>query len=414
MLVLRTSLLMRLGVALMVSLLFWAVSAPLAQAQNPFSPVRKVNDRIITNFDIDQRISFLALLNASAPDLREEALLRLTQEAVQRDQARRLNIRVDSDEIADGIAEFASRANLDADEFIAALGEAGVERETIVAFVEAGLLWRKVVAQRFPPLVQVSAADAERARDIAAILGRERVMISEIFLPTDPQFAEPVAQIMEMIESSSTVAEFSEIAREFSLAGSRDQGGMLPDWVLVENLPAQIRGPLSAASTGQIIGPIDMAPEAFAYFLLRAKDSSRDIPPDRVRVTYARLALPAPDSASTAAALAAIARDVQTCPQLAPFARGLREGAFEEREALVNDLPRTEALELARLDRYGISTNLVEGGERIVLMLCARQLQFDEEPNNDQVRNIVFDRRLSDLADLRLQELVADADIQDF
>lgn len=414
MLVFRTSLLVRSGVALMVSLLVWAATAPMAQAQNPFAPVRKVNDRIITNFDIEQRISFLTLLNAGAADLREEALLLLTQEAVQRDQARRLNLRVDRDELAEGIAEFASRADLTADEFIAALAEGGVERETIVAFVEAGLLWRKVVAERFPQLVQVSAGDVERARDIAAILGRERVMISEIFLPTDPQFAEPVAQIIEMIEAATTIAEFSDIAREFSLAGSRDQGGMLPDWVAMENLPSQIRGPLSAASPGQIIGPIDMAPEAFAYFQLRAKDSSRDIPPDRVRLTYSRLALPNADSASTAAQLEAIRRDALTCAELAPFARGLPEGALQEREALVNDIPRTEALELARLDRYGISTSLVEGGQRIVLMLCARQLQFDEEPSDDQVRNMVFDRRLSDLAELRLQELVADADIQDF
>ncbi|MCH8465926.1 MAG: peptidylprolyl isomerase [Roseinatronobacter sp.] len=414
MLVFRTSLLMRSGLALMVSLLVWAATAPVAQAQNPFAPVRKVNDRIITNFDIEQRISFLTLLNSGGGDLREEALLRLTQEAVQRDQARRLNIRVNSDEIAEGIAEFASRAELTSDEFVAALAEGGVARETIVAFVEAGLLWRKVVAQRLPPLVQVGPADAERARDISAILGRERVMISEIFLPTDPQFAEPVAQIMGMIEAATTSAEFSDIAREFSLAGSRDQGGMLPDWVAMDNLPAQIRGPLATASPGQIVGPIDMGPEVFAYFQLRAKDSSRDIPPDRVQLTYKRLALPDPDGASTAALLAAISRDALTCPQLAPFARGLPEGALQQREALVNDIPRTEALELARLDRYGISTNLVEAGQRIVLMLCARQLQFDEEPSDDQVLGIVFDRRLSDLAELRLQELVADADIQDF
>lgn len=386
-------------------------SLPL-QAQNPFSPARKVNDRVISNYDVQQRMIFLEVLNAGAEDMRDEALRRLTEEAVQRDAARRLNLRVNRDELAEGMAEFAARAELTTDEFVAALAENGVDRETFENFVEVGLLWRKVAARQFPALVNVGSADVARARDTVAILGTQRVLISEIFLPSDPEFADPVSQIMEMIEAARSVEEFSQIAREFSLAGSRDQGGRL-DWVPVENLPGQIRGPLSNARAGQIIGPIELG-GAIAYFQLRASDSTRDIPADRIMLNYARLLLPGGRSDENMARVAQMRGQVRGCAELGPFARGLPENALIEREALMQDIPSSDALELSRLDRNEISANTTEGGNLVVLMLCARELQFDERPGSDQMQGIVFDRRLDAMANLRVQELIADAEIRDY
>lgn len=399
---------------LTLAVLMVALAAPGAQAQNLFSPARQVNDRVITNYDVEQRIAFMTLLNAGAADMRAEALSRLTEEAVQREQARRLNLRVDADELAEGMAEFASRADLSTEDFINVLNQNGIDSEAFAAFVEAGLLWRKVVARQLPALISVSGSDVERARDVVTILGRQRVLISEIFLPTDPQFAEAVGQIMQMIESARSVEEFSRIAREFSLAGSRDQGGRLPDWVAVENLPGQIAGPLAAALPGQIIGPIDMTPEVFAYFQLRASDSSREIPPERVTLRYKRLLLPGGDTAENRALVSQMQAQVRHCEGLGPYARGLPEPALVEIEGLVRELSPADATELARLDRNQISASRSENGQLVVLMLCSRELQFDERPSDSRMRDMVFDRRLDALAALRLQELIADADIRDF
>lgn len=411
--VFKTSLLKQLGLVLTVCLILVGAGATAVQAQNPFAPARKVNDRVISNYDVAQRISFMTVLNAGAADMRSDALTRLTEEAVQREFARRQGIRVNRDEIREGMAEFASRANLSTEEFVAALAQDGVDAETFESFVEAGLLWRKVVAQRFPQLLNVSDSAVARARDVAAILGRQRVLISEIFLPTDPQFADAVSQIQAMIEAASSIEEFSTLAREFSLAGSRDQGGRLPDWVAIENLPGQISGPIAQARVGQIVGPISLS-GAIAYFQLRASESTRDVPADRVTLTYNKLLLPGGRSDDNLARVAQMREQARNCAGLGPFARDLPESALVEREALMNDIPGSDAVELARLDRNEISANTTEAGNLVVLMLCSRELQFDDAPSDDQIRNIVFDRRLSDMADVKLQELVADADIQDF
>lgn len=388
------------------------LGAPAAQAQNPFAPARQVNDRVITNYDVEQRILFMEVLNSGARDMREEALRRLTEEAVQRDHARRKNLRVDQDELREGMSEFAARAELSSEEFLSALAEFGVDRRTFEDFVEAGLLWRKAIGSSLPPLVAVSGSDALRVQDTAAILGRQRLLISEIFLPDDPQFADAVGQIMDMIESARSADEFSSIAREFSLAGSRDQGGRL-DWMPVENLPGQIAEPLANARPGQIIGPISLS-GAIAYFQLRATDSQRDIPADRVTLTYKRLLLPGGRSEENLARVAQMQGTVRHCAGLGPFARGLPEEALVEHEALMQQIPQSDAVELARLDRNEISANTTEGGNLVVLMLCTRQLEFDEPPSDEMVQDMVFDRRLGDMANVKLQELIADADIRDF
>lgn len=386
---------------------------PMAQAQSPFSPARKVNDRIITNYDVQQRMRFLEVLNSGSADLRADALQRLTEEAVQRNYAQRRNVRVNRDEINEGIAEFASRAELSGEEFIQALGDAGVDRDSVASFVEAGLLWRTLVGAEFPALISVTSSDVARERDTAAILGTQRVLLSEIFLPMDPEFAEAVQQIMEMIEAARSVEEFSRIAREFSLAGSRDQGGRLPDWVALENLPGPIASTVSEGRAGQIIGPLELS-GAIAYFQIRAIDSQRDIPADRVKLTYQRLLLPGGRSEENLARVAQISAQVTTCDSIGPFARGLPQQALVEREGLMQSIPQSDAVELARLDRGEVSANTTEGGNLVVLMLCARELEFDEAPSDTALSNIIFEQRLGAMADVRLQELIADSDIIDY
>lgn len=384
----------------------------MAQAQGLFSPVRKVNDRIITNYDVSQRIAFLELMNVGAADMRREAIDRLTEEAVQMDTARRLDLRVTRDQLADGMNEFASRVELTTDELIGVLNEGGVDRESFENFVRAGLLWRQVVDQKFPMLVSVGGNDVARARDVAAIRGSQRVLMSEIFLPMDPQFADAVAQIMQMIEAAQTMEEFSALAREFSLAGSRDAGGRL-EWLPAENLPPQIAGRVTQARAGQIIGPIELG-GAIAYFQLRAIDSTRNIPSEAVKVTYSRLLLPGGRTEANLATVAQIQAQARVCADLGPFARNLSEQALSERSEFMREIGQSDGVELARLDRGEVSANTVEGGNLVVLMLCARELEQEGMPTAAQLSDMLFDRQLSALSDVKLKELIADADIRDF
>lgn len=396
-----------LGIAAALAVL----AAPVpGMAQNMFAPALHVNDRVITNFDIAQRMRLLEVLNVGAEDLREEAIRRLTEEAVQAFHARRAGVRIARDELAEGVAEFAARADMEAEEFIAELSRAGVEEAAFREFIEVGLMWRAMVRARFVPRVNITSAEVDRALSVSAIRGTQRVLLSEIFLPSDPEFAEAVAEILPQILAITSFEDFASAARQVSIAGSREQGGRL-EWLDIDALPAQVRAQVRDARPGAIIGPIEV-PGAFGIFQVRATDSRREIPADRVRVDYKTLLLPGGRSEANAARLAEIRARVDRCTDLNAFARDLSEEALRRDEALVRSLPQDVALELARMDEKQISANMVQGGNLVVLMLCSRTLEFEEPPTRDQVRNRLRDQRLNQLADNWLAELIAEAEIR--
>lgn len=384
--------------------------ASTATAQGMFSPALHVNDRVITRYDVEQRMRFLEILNVSAPDLEQEALDRLTEEAVQMFHARRLGVRVDPDDLAEGMAEFAARADLDVDEFIAVLAEEGIAADSFRDFVAAGLVWRQMVRDRFLRRVEITEGEIDRALDVTSIRGTQRVLLAEIFLPSDPEFAEPVAEIIPQILAITSFEEFSSAASQVSIAGSAEQGGRL-EWMDIGALPGAVAAQVRDAAVGAIIGPIEV-PGAYGIFQLRGLDSTRNIPAERVKVDYRRLLLPGGRSEATLAQLERIRARVDRCNDLNLFARDLPEEYFSSEQELVRNLPQDVALELARMNPREISANMVSGNNLVVLMLCSRTLEYDEPPSRAMVADRLRSERLNQHADNWLAELIAEADIR--
>ncbi len=79
-----------------------------AAAQNLFAPVVTVNDRVVSRYELSQRMAFLRLLRAPG-DVRELALSQLIDERLQLDTARRYGVELSDAELETGMAEFAAR-----------------------------------------------------------------------------------------------------------------------------------------------------------------------------------------------------------------------------------------------------------------------------------------------------------------
>lgn len=127
-----------------------ALVAPLAQAQGSFEPVITVNGRVITGYELDQRVLFLDILRVPGDHL-AEAERGLIEDRLRLEAAKRDGITVTPAQLTAGMEEFASRANLPLDQFLEAIGQGGIAPETYRDFVHAGLLWREVVRARFAP-----------------------------------------------------------------------------------------------------------------------------------------------------------------------------------------------------------------------------------------------------------------------
>ena len=377
---------------------------PQAAAQR-IVPALFVDDRVITQFEIEQRALFLELFNTPG-DLEEEAIERLIDERLQLAEARRRGIRLTDEQIDVGMEEFAGRVNLSSEEFIEAIGQAGLSPAAFRDFVEAGLAWREVLRQRFAGRVDITDPEVDRAMSLTAQRGGVRVLLSEIILPDVPEARELAAELARI----TSFEAFEAAAREFSAAESADRGGRI-DWVPLANVPEAVRPMLLQMRPGQVTPPIP-SQEAIILLQLRALDVAESLPPASIAVDYAVALVPGAGTPAAEAEVARILGRADSCADFAAAMRNAPEEAYRRVESALSEVPADIALQLARLDEREVSTNLRQGDNVVLVMLCSRTPGGEQRPSRSEMRERLLDDRLGELADGFLAELRAAATIR--
>lgn len=391
--------------AALVAGLMFAAPAP-APAQGLFSPKVIVNDRAVTVYEYEQRLRMLTLFGASG-DAQQEALNGLIDDRLRRVAADQLGLSVTPEQITAGVAEFAGRVNMSGDQFLAELNRAGVATETFRDFVTAGVLWREVVRARFLPQVNISEADIDKAlASTPPDTSGTRVQISEIVIREAEGDNGAAFDAVRRIRATLTDADsFANAARRYSSSNSGPRGGQL-NWVASESLPPAVASALRGLSPGQISQPVRL-PNAAALYLLQGRDGSGD----RVaRIDYAEFLIA--EGPGTAAEVERIRQGADTCMDLNRFARGLPVDQLRREQRPMAQIPADVAAELARLDDNEISANIVRGGTRVLVMLCARNWHDPDKMNRDAIREQLLNRRLAGMAELFLADLRANAIIR--
>ncbi len=378
-----------------------------------FAPVARVNDRVVTRYELEQRAKFMTLLRAPG-DPMKEALKVLINERLEDDAAKAMGITATPEQIKQGMDEFAKRAKLTGDQFVAELAKGGVDKETFRDFVRAGLLWRDVVRTRFAARVQVSDAEVDRAIAQSANANGLRVLLSEIVLPTPPEQAKPAQDLARQLSQITSFSAFSQAARQYSASRSRDQGGQLP-WMPISNLPAPIRSQILSLSPGKVTAPI-VLPKAIVLFQMRAIEETSAPAPKSVSVEYARYLIPGGHSETALKEAARIEARADTCDDLYGLNKGRDPALLERVTQTVNQLPKDVALELAHLDAGEFSDRLTtDNGQMLVLlMMCGRVPELPKGQSRADVRQQIANQRIGSYAAGYLAQLRADAAIETY
>jgi len=371
-------------------------------AQGLYTRVIRVNDKAITTFEIEQRVLLLQALGAPG-NLEREARDRLIDERLQIQAAEELGISASEEGIREGIEEFAQRANTDVENFLAAIGRSGVSVEAFSDFVEARILWREVVSARFAARAQITDEEVDRAISLIGQQGGVRVLVSEIIIPgrTPEEMAQAEERATQIAQVNGFDA-FSAAARNFSAAPSREQGGRI-DWLSINELPPQLRAQFLTLRPGGVTEPLRL-PNAVAVFQLRAIDELPPAVPKVVSVDYAEIHI-----AGSEADARRIAQRIDTCDDLYGIARGQPPNRLRRDVRPVSEIPRDVAAELRRLDEDEISTSLVRGNARVLLMLCGRTTEQAQDVDRATVRRQLVNQRITSYGTAYLAELRSDA-----
>jgi len=391
------------------------LGAPIATAQSPFSAALYVNDIAISNYDVTQKMRFLEFIGASGANPRDRAIERLIEDQLQLQEVQRLGGRMTPDQLDAGLAEFAARAELTADEMLARMAEAGIDRETFVSFIRSGVMWRELIQVRYGPQVDISDSQIDQALSVESVQPVTEVLMSEIFLPSEEQFAEAVQRIIPQIQRISSETEFSNAARQVSAAPTAAAGGRIDRWVDVAALPPAVSSAMETAGIGVVVGPIEV-PGAYAFFQLRARRNSRSVPASAVALTYYRVGLPGGRSERNTALVDQVRARVDLC---ADFPATVLQAMPELPDAAVVEITGTQAQidaatrsELERMNAGQVTANLVQNNELVVLMLCRRTVAGESVPSRDDVRFALMNRALEGHGMILLQQLRAEAEIR--
>ena len=379
-------------------------------AQSLFATAIKVNDRSITNFEIEERIRFLRLLRAPG-DHNALAREQLIDDRLKVGAAADVGIAPTLEEVQAGMDEFAGRANLTREEFVKAIEAGGVSEQAFRDFVSAGLSWRQLVAAKFGGRVSVSEAEIDRALASTTAIGGVRVLLSEIIMPAPPPQAAAVQERAERISQIKTTAGFAAEARRYSASPSRGRGGRL-DWLPISQLPAQLRPLILALAPGEVTDPVPL-PNAVALFQLRDIQETDAPAPKYSAIDYAAYYIAGGRSEAALAQARKVESRVDRCDDLYGIAKGQDPSVLERGTKKPSELPADIALELAKLDPGEISTTLTRsnGQTLVLLMLCGRSPDLEQEVDRAQLSLGLRNQRLESYSDGFLDQLRADARI---
>lgn len=380
-----------------------------AAAQNQFAPAITVNERVITQYELTQRIRLLEVFGTRG-DIAQAARDALIADRLKQQETDRVGLTVPPEAITAALDEFAGRADMDLAQFNAMLAENGVDAVTLRDFVSIGVTWREYVRARFNREVTVTDADIARAQgQIGRATSEMEVLLNEIIIAAPPEMAERAAQAADQIAQMRDFADFEAAARQVSALPTRDQGGQL-DWLPITNYPPQLQSLILDLDTGEVTEPI-MIPNGIALFQMRGKREARRPAAPPASIDYAAYYIAGGRSDAALRIARDVANSVDTCDDLYGVARNQPAEVLDRRALPPAEIAQDIALELARLDPNEVSTNLTrDNGQTLVfLMLCQRNAAGAAEADPEALRNQIRGQRLTTLADALVEDLRAQA-----
>lgn len=386
-------------------MLLLALPAAPALAQTPFSAAARVNDDVVTYYEVSQRRALLEILNAPA-DVRDQALETLIDERLQQQAAVRMGLAATPEQIESGVSDFAGRVQLSAEQLINNISAEGIAPETFRDFITAGVSWRNVVRARFGPQASLTRDEVERALAAGNTTAGMRMLLAELVMPANEQNAalltQELARLSDQVDGSFDA--FSDAARRFSAAPTASAGG-LTGWRPVSEIPAPLVALLSSMSPGQVTDPIPLG-NAIALFQFRGLEEIVLGAPDVSAIDYLTVAIPGGRSPAGLAEAARLRAAADSCDDM----YGVLPGGFERNTVPVRDIPQDVAGALAQLDDNEMSTAVTRADGQVLLltMLCERELSVADDARQ-RVEAQLFQQRLDGYAQSFLSELRAEA-----
>lgn len=218
--------------------------------------VVEVNEDIITNVDVEQRVLIIAFSagGRAVDDARGRAVDALIDDALKLQEAARLGIDVTEEEIDATIERIAKNNRITGEQLLGAMGQAGIDPSAFRRQVKAEIAWGKVVRGRYGTRIDPSEGEIEAA--LGGATSPEDIFdLRQIVVPLAPNAPQPqIAAAMEKIGEAK--AQMTSCDDVLAIAPRYSELPANVGKVAAKQLPGPIRSQVASLDIGEITEPI--------------------------------------------------------------------------------------------------------------------------------------------------------------
>ena len=251
-------------------------------AEDRYEIVVSIDNKIITNFDIQKEINYLLALNPSLNNLPKKQIYEIAKESLVREEIKEkeilkyYNINYKDPELSLLIENIYNRLNIaNENEFNKYLSNFDLSIEMISAKLAIEKAWNRLIFEKFNKFINLDELrlKKELEKNLSQPQTQNRYLISEILFQSknDKEYQEILRNIKKTIEENS----FETAASIYSISDSSKNGGKI-GWVNKNEISETIYNVLNKLSIGQFTQPIKIASGFLIIYLNDIKKEDQE------------------------------------------------------------------------------------------------------------------------------------------
>ncbi|WP_252865564.1 peptidylprolyl isomerase [Brevundimonas diminuta] len=397
-------------------------TAPAPQFRLSDGIIATVNDRIITGFDLRQRMLVLMAMTQVQPTeenigaIQQQALNDLIDQHLQAAELAKFEqLKIGDAEIDQEIADMARQAGTTPASYINFLEQGGISIPAFREQMRTEIGWRELVGGRFRDRARVGKSQVEQTmRQMTESATKPQYLIGEIYLEAARVggMQEAMNGARQLVQQMIQGAPFMAVARQFSAAPSAARGGDA-GWVVQGTVQPALQSVMDTLEAGQLSNPI---PVDGGVYILYMRDKRSGASTSMVKMKQVMVELP--ENADEAQVVAATQRlealrGQLTCDNILTRARsepGLLGADLGESD-VADLLPQFQ--QVARSAEVGSVSTAVRTPLGVhLLAVCDRRLGGPDAPSAQQVEARLQNQNYAMLGRRYLRDLRADALIE--
>ena len=255
-------------------------------AENKYEIIININDKIITNFDVQKETKYLLALNPSLNNLPIKKIKEISKSSLIREKIKENEIlnyyKIDykDPELATFAINIYKRLNIgDEIEFNAYLLKFDLSIDSVIKKIAIERAWNKLIYDKFKELITVDELKIREKleKKIGKLEIEKSFLISEILFQSknEKEYQETYNNIIKTIKESS----FKSAASIYSISETSINSGEI-GWVKKNEISNLIYNELNTLNVGDFTQPIKVASGFLMIYLEDLKKEEQEINPE--------------------------------------------------------------------------------------------------------------------------------------